>query len=67
MRRLRTWYVALLVLWAVMIAPPWILGLLYAGGDLSYHWGDWRALLIDLLFLFPLILLPLGIRKQNVQ
>ena len=67
MRRLKIWYVVLLVLWAVLIAPPCIIGFLYAGGDLSYHWGDWRALVIDVLFLLPLILLPLGIRKPNAR
>lgn len=65
--RLKTWYAVMLGLWAVVIAPACVLGFLYAGANISflkYHLDDPLALLLDLLFVLPVLLLPVGFRRR---
>lgn len=73
--RLRGWYIGLLIGWAILGLPGFILGILWAG-------GDWRSMLptsedhplgiavwlVHLTaFLSPLWLAPLGIVRASRQ
>ena len=66
--RFKKWYIVVLVVWAILIVPGYILGFLLAGGDFGYQYrtgsGLVTALFLDALFISPILLFPLGTSKR---
>lgn len=63
MFRFRKWYLVLLGFWAILVVPGWVGAMFYAGGYSPP--SDWPSLLIDVAFIIPLALLPLGLKKRT--
>lgn len=68
MSRVRTWYLILLCAWAFLLLPGYIMGLLMSGGDFTTAFQTRGEILVtyllNFLFVLPLVLLPIGIKKK---
>ena len=68
-RKFKTWYIVVLMLWAILLLPGYILGFFMGGSDFGYEYrtghGFTTAALLDGLFISPILLFPLGTSKKR--